>query len=183
MSTTIENLSDREFELYKHVFALSGSIEDKHHQLTIDGTYDMYKEIHSNYFDLFLSTGNDGEKIEILKRLIFLNWYSFIEPSFFTGIGDLDKSIIFKSYSILNDYLLDHKIDNELRFMLSNYSSFEWPILDFSEGKLSELTRFVKKSQHVPTDLLNYKIIEENMQNRGIMGIYWLSMTSENQDS
>ncbi|RZJ78521.1 MAG: hypothetical protein EOO47_13570 [Flavobacterium sp.] len=180
MSITFENLSNKELELYEHVCELRGSIEEKHTKLIIDGTYEKYREVHRNYFNLFLSTKNDVEKLEILKRLTFLNWYSFTEPSFFTGIEDLDKSIIFKSYSILDDYLTTHKIDRELRFMLSYYSSFEWAILEFSEGELHELTRFVKKSFDIPFETLSHKIIMEEMQNRGMMGIYWSSMIREN---
>ena len=180
MSILIDNLSVKELKLYKYVCELGGAIEEKHEQLTSNGTYEKYREVHRNYFHLFLSTKNDVEKLEILKRLTFLNWYSFTEPSFFTGIEDLDKSIIFKSYSILDDYLTTHKIDRELRFMLSHYSSFEWAILEFSEGKLNELTRFVKKSFHIPFETLNHKIIKEEMQNRGMMGIYWSSIIREN---
>ncbi len=64
--------------------------------------------------------------------------------------------------------------------MLSYYSSFEWAILEFSEGELHELTRFVKKSFHIPFETLNHKIIMGEMQNRGMMGIYWSSMIREN---
>ena len=85
----------------------------------------------------------------------------------------------FASYSILNQYLIDGKIDAEFKWMLSFYSSWDYTILPFSENKLEALTAFVKG---VDTSILSCpknQLPKGTMDNRGQMGIYWISMSVE----
>ncbi|SMD01878.1 hypothetical protein [Pedobacter nyackensis] len=150
-------------------------MESKTEQLAESGAFEKYREIHKSYLDLLFQTDNEEAKLEILKRLIFLNWYSLLEPSCFTGVEDLDGSIIFDSYSILNDYLANSKIDAEFKWMLSYYSCWDYTILAFSENKLGALTKFVKE---VDTSILHApkkQLPKGTMSNRGQMGIYWIS--------
>lgn len=175
MKHTLDNLSDNECQLYKDTISLSGTIEDRTQQLSENGTYDKYREIHQQYFDLLNTTADDKIKIEVLKRLTFLNWYSILEPGCFTGVGNLDKQTIFNSFSILNDYIKENKLDPEFIWMLSYYACWDWIILTFSENKLDELTNFVKTVDasilHVP----KHQLPKGSMDNRGQMGIYWIS--------
>ncbi len=129
--------------------------------------------------ELYYSTSDEIIKIEALKRLIFLNWYSILEPSCFTGIDNLDNKTIFNSFSILNEYIKDNKLDKEFIWMLSYYSCWDWIILTFSENKLEELTKFVK---NVDTSILyipKHQLPKGSMANRGQMGIYWTSCSVE----
>jgi hypothetical protein len=175
MKTVIDNLADEELELYNYAGSLTGTMSGRIEQLNVRNVFGKYRNIHKSYLDLFFHTDNDETKLEILKRLIFLNWYSLAEPRYYTGIEDLDRSIIFDSYSILNDYLTDNKIDTEFKWMLSYYSSWDYTILTFSEDKLNALTKFVKKADNSILHAPQNQLIKGTMDNRGQMGIYWIS--------
>jgi len=182
MKTLIDNLSDKELELYNYAESIDGTMDSRTEHLIENGIFEKYREIHKSYLDLFFHTDNEETKLEILKRLTFLNWYSLVEPSCYTGVEDLDSSIVFDSYSILNDYLTDNKIDTEFKWMLSYYSSWDYTILEFSENKLGALTKFVKKVDtsifHAPKN----QLLKGTMDNRGQMGIYWISCSVEEQN-
>jgi hypothetical protein len=182
MKTAIDNLSDEELKLYSYANSLDGTMDGNTQQLAESGTFDKYRRAHRSYCDLFLNSDDDESKLEILKRLIFLNWYSMVEPSCYTGIENLDHSIVFESYSILNDYLAGDKIDAEFKWMLSYYSSWDYIILEFSEYKLAALTKFVKEVDcsvlHAPKN----QLLKATMANRGQMGIYWISCSVESQN-
>lgn len=121
-----------------------------------------------------------NSKLEILKRLIFLNWYSLVEPSCYTGIEELDTQVSFESYAILNEYIKQNKLDTEFKWMISYYSCWDFTILNFSRNKLDFLTNFVENVNttvsHNPKNELN----KASMDNRGQMGIYWKSCSVEN---
>ena len=179
MTFTLDNLSSMEYDLYKDISFQEGEFKYLTEQLTTNGTFDKYREIHRNYYELYCTTLDEEIKLESLKRLIFLNWYSVIEPICFTGIDNLDNKTVFDSFSNLDDYIKDKKLDKEFIWMLSYYSSWEWTILPFSENKLDELTNFVKS---VDTSILHvpkHQLPKGAMNSRGQMGFYWQSCSVE----
>jgi hypothetical protein len=150
--------------------------------LSAEGIFDQYRNIHKSYLELYFCIDDEAIKLEILKRLIFLNWYALVEPNCYTGIEDLDNATVSESYSILDQYLIDGKIDSEFKWMLSSYSSWHYTILPFSENKLEALTAFVKG---VDTSILSCpknQLPKGAMDNRGQMGIYWISMSVEKKN-
>ena len=72
MKHSLDTLSDNEWLLYKDTISLSGTIEDLTQQLSENGTYDKYREIHQQYLELLNTTTDDKIKNEALKRLTFL---------------------------------------------------------------------------------------------------------------
>ncbi|MFA6278285.1 MAG: hypothetical protein WC622_16165 [Pedobacter sp.] len=178
MDYTLDSLSALEIELY---YSLP---DDKHfdelnEELEANGTFAKNRKIHEDYLELFNSVSDSAIKYEALKRIIFLNWYSLIEPDYFTGISNLNEKVIYKSYSIINDYIKNEKLDEELNWMMKFYSSWDWAILNFSENRLPYLTKFVKA---VDTSISSYpkqKLPQGTMRNRGQMGLYWISMQVE----
>ena len=179
MKFTLDILSNNEYDLYKGISFQVGTFEHLTEQLTQNGTFDKYREIHRNYYELYITTADEATKLETLKRLIFLNWYSIIEPNCFTGIINLDDKIVFNSFSILNEYIRMSKLDKEFIWMLSYYSCWEWAILPLSQNKLNELTNFVK---NVDTSILyvpKHQLLRGIMDNRGQMGFYWKSCSVE----
>ncbi|MES2621911.1 MAG: hypothetical protein V4615_13760 [Bacteroidota bacterium] len=182
MKHPLDNLSDREWQLYNDTIFLKGTIENLTQQLSENGTFDKYRLIHQEYLELFNTTADDKTKSEALKRLTFLNWYSILEPSCFTGVDNLDKNTIFNSFSFLNDYIKNNKLDTEFIWMLSYYSCWDWIILTFSENRLGELTKFVKS---VDTSILHvpkHQLPKGSMDNRGQMGIYWTRCSVEKEE-
>ena len=180
MDYSLDNLSALELKLYN---SIPNNWNFGDNQLEVDGTFDKYRKIHEDYFQLLTNTSDEIIKLEALKRLIFLSWYSYTEPSIFTGIESLNNEIMFNSYSILNDYIRADKLDEELEWMLKFYASWDWAILDFSENRLSELIKFVKT---VDTSISTYpkrQLPQGIMSNRGQMGLYWSSMQVEIEDN
>ncbi|MBE9597874.1 hypothetical protein [Pedobacter sp. MC2016-24] len=179
MKTEIDILSDKELEIWDYAESQNGTMDFVTEKLSTEGIFEQYLNIHRSYLELYLRIDDEAAKLEILKRLIFLNWYAQVEPSCYTGIEDLDNTIVSESYSILNQYLIDGKIDSEFNWMLSFYSSWDYTILPFSENKLEALTAFVKG---VDTSILSCpknQLPKGVMDNRGQMGIYWISMSVE----
>lgn len=151
-------------------------------KLFLEGIFEQYRDIHKSYLELYLRIDDEVVKLEILKRLIFLNWYSLVEPSCYTGIEDLDKITVFKSYSSLNQYLINGKIDTEFKWMLSFYSHWNYTILGFSQNKLEALTTFVKRVDTTISNFPKNQLPKGAMDNRGQMGIYWISMSVEKKN-
>lgn len=174
----LDALSNEELTLCKIVNSLEGTIEVKIKKLVEDDVFNAYRTIHAEYFRLFLVEEESCQKLEILKRIIFLNWFSMLEPSFLTGIDNLDTTVVIDSFSYLNNYMEVGKIDSEFRWMLSFYSSWDYILLGFANNSLEQLTAFVRDVDrslfHVPKDLNR-----EMMTNRGQMGIYWSSYIIE----
>ncbi|MGN7989261.1 hypothetical protein ACTJKC_18080 [Pedobacter sp. 22226] len=179
MQITIDTLSNLELELYEYAESLNGNMDHRDKQLQEEGIFDQYRNLHKSYLDLFLNAKDEETKLEILKRLIFLNWYAQVEPSCYTGIQDLDNAVVFESYSILNEYLINHKTDQEFTWMLSYYSGWDFTILPFSELSLDALTKFVKEADHTVLASPIKHLPKGSMNNRGQMGIYWISCSVE----
>lgn len=178
MDYLLDSLSALELELY-YSMSEDKSFDELNEELEANGTFAKNRKIHKDYLELFNSTSDTATKYEALKRLIFLNWYSIIEPNFFTGISDLNETVIFDSYSILNDYIDTKKLDGELKWMLQFYSSWDWAILNFSENRLFALTDFVKNVDVSISTYPKNKLPQGTMDNRGQMGLYWNSMQVE----
>lgn len=179
MKTEIDILSDREVKIWDYAESQNGTMDFVTEKLSAEGIFDQYRNIHKSYLELYFRIDDEAIKLEILKRLVFLNWYALVEPSCYTGIEDLDKEMVSESYSILDQYLINGKIDTEFRWMLFFYSSWDYTILPFSENKLEALTAFVKD---VDTSISRYpknQLPKGVMDNRGQMGIYWISMSVE----
>ena len=85
--------------------SLHGIMEKKAKVLIDSGIIDKYNQIHDQYLPLIKTSPDPNERIEALKRTVFLNWYHLIEPSCFTGIGELNGDTIYDSYVVLNDYI------------------------------------------------------------------------------
>ena len=115
-------LAAEEQLLYAYVELLSGTLEQKNQQLENAGVFAAYKQLHQKYLAAYRAATSEPARLELLKRLVFLNWYGTLEPSFLTGIGELDEQVILAVYTLLDDYIRDQKLDEELRWMLSYYS-------------------------------------------------------------
>lgn len=181
MKTEIDILSDNEVEIWDYAESQRGTMEAITEKLAAEGIFEKYRNIHKHYLDLYHRIDDEDTKLEILKRLIFLNWYFLVEPSCYTGIEDLDSTAVFESYSILDQYLINGKIDTEFGWMLSYYSSWDYVILGFSENKLEALTGFVKGVDTSVSKTPKNRLVKGTMDNRGQMGLYWISCSVERQ--
>jgi hypothetical protein len=102
----LQDLANREIELYKIVTSLDGTMEEKTRQLEKNGVFERYKEIHKTYAELH------KQDLEALKRGLFLTWYALVEPPCFTGIKDLDAEA---------ENRIMHTLERRLRKNLTDY--------------------------------------------------------------
>ncbi len=60
-------------------------------------------------------------RTEALKRLVFIHWYTFAEPSFLSGTTQLPKDLSYAMLTILKEEIAGGKIDSEFVFFLIYY--------------------------------------------------------------
>ena len=166
---TINELGYKELEVYSSVISLSGTMEEKAEQIIILGYAEQYRKIHSEYAKL------NKSDLEALKRGLFLIWYSRTEPSCYTGIADLDPEAENAIIKTVDRRINMNATDYELDWMLSYYSNFEFAFEQFREYK-----SFYRKLTTEKTEMPN-SIDKKEMKMRGQMGIYWNSLTKNNE--
>lgn len=160
----IDELTKIETELYLKVCSLNGTIEEKHEQVTKLGISKEYKIIHQKYAEL------SSENIEALKRGLFINWIAVSEPTFLTGIAELDENaqeIIIKE---INERIKNQTVDFELNWMLNYYKDWDYAFAKFAKNEFFYDKIMSNKEIEMP------KIDKQKMENRGQMGIYWNSL-------
>lgn len=179
MSSILTALAAQETKLYEIAEGLKGSMEAKEQWLKEAGIFDEYTKLHRRYFELLEQTDSADLQLEALKRLVFLNWYMYTEPSIYTGINELDEVVVAASYLWLDRYIIEGKLDQEFTWMLSYYSCWEYAILCYSEPNLKALTQFVNAVDtnvlHIPVHQLPIGVMDK----RGQMGHYWKSCSVE----
>lgn len=162
----ITELANKEIELYSKVTSMEGTLEAKTQQIQELGIFEAYREIFNHYAKL--------NKIdsEALKRGLFLMWYSKLEPSCYTGIGELDKNSEEKIIKTLNRRLKREISSYELDWMISYYSNWDYLFEEFNE--YDAFQNKLKDKVELPITIDSGK-----MEKRGQMGIYWCSIINK----
>ena len=161
---TIEELTEKENKLYFKVCSLNGTIEEKENQIVKLGISAEYKVIHQNYSEL------SAENIEALKRGIFISWFAVSEPTFLTGINELDENAEENIVKEINERIKNKTVDSELNWMLNYYKSWEYVFAKFAKYELFNAKMISKEETELP------KIEKQEMESRGQMGVYWSSL-------
>lgn len=177
MKMSLDVLSNNEYVLYDKGISKSTIFRPTYEvSPEFPIIFEDYKSLHSEYLNIYYQSNIEAIKIEALKRLIFLNWYYMLEPNWITYINELDNNTMLSAYEILNNLIKAEHLDDEFKWMLSFYSSWDFIIFQFSEDKLPELTSFVNKVDNTIFHCPKKSIIDSTMVNRGQMGIYWKSV-------
>lgn len=166
----LEALTQREITLLaKMRLMVGGYFEEREEFQKGFNIYDEWLEIFLAYAELSLE-GN----IEALKRAIFFIWYNHAEPYELSGIKHIDKKISAKVLDKLNTMIIEGVVDLELRWMLPWY----FFICDYYISDYPGLDALIKFSQK--NELL-YKTEKRksSFENRGQLGNYWNSISSE----
>lgn len=163
---TVDELDQKESELLLQINNIVGSTEEKVRQLEVKGIFDAYKQVHSYYADLA------QEDYEALKRGLFLQWYALVEPSFLSGINDIDSQAEKRIIDTLNDQIGQNKVDSELYSMVSYYADWEFAFDRF--GDCTNLNRLLQNKLDYNTII--QQLGQSNLTCRGQMGIYWQSV-------
>ena len=160
----IEELTQKEFELYSKVSQLQGTIDYKNEQISLLGISDEYKMIHKEYAKIC------EQNIEALKRGLFISWFSISEPTFLTGISELDKNAEEKIISKIDKKIKTKSLDSELNWMIDYYKDWNYVFENFKNFE----SFYSKINSEEITEMPKYD--KQEMKSRGQMGIYWSSL-------
>ncbi|WP_225000218.1 hypothetical protein [Cesiribacter sp. SM1] len=172
-------LSEQEHEIYKKVYTNSGSIEQLNRYLQQQGIFDQYRQIHAEYVALCCFKTERYVRNEALKRAIFLSWYAEVEPASFTGLADLWEDKITEAYFALNRIIEKGWMNEELAWMLTYYSSWDWVILQYTENKIHAVTKWVRAINAHEATLPLGLLPKGTMDKRGLMGLYFKELGVE----
>lgn len=174
MKEQLKSLSDQEIQILEGIHSNEGAIDPKRYDLSQE-IFTKYELIQHNYYDLFNNCNDEEIKNECLKRLIFLTWFSQVEPPFLSGIDNLNTDIYFEYYKILDKKIASGKLDNEFIWMLSLYSNnaWSWSILDFTRNSLTALQEYIKSINENISYVPKGTMPKGSMDDRGSMGIYF----------
>ena len=109
---------------------------------------------------------------------MFLTWYSIVEPTWLTGIADLDEDSEERIIKILDRRLKRNITDYELDWMLDYYSGWDYVFERFTDFKNFQNRLKSKSKTELPNEINRMK-----MGQRGQMGVYWNSLTRLNKTS
>lgn len=161
---SIDELAERENQLYLKVSTLNGTIEEKLEQIIELGISKEYKIIHQKYAEL------SSENLEALKRGLFINWFAVVEPTFLTGINELDENAKENIIKETNERIKNDNLDSELNWMLNYYKSWDFVFTKLVKYDFFNSRIISKDEAELP------KIEKQEMESRGQMGIYWSSL-------
>jgi hypothetical protein len=167
---TVDELDEKERDLLLQINNIAGSIEEKVRQLEDMGVFDAYKQVHSYYADLA------PQNSEALKRGLFLQWYTLVEPPFLSGINDIDPQAEKRIIDSLNDQLIQNKVDSELYSMVSYYACWDFVFDRFRD--CANLKRLLES--RLEYNSIIQQLMQSDLTRRGQMGIYWQSVILPN---
>ena len=169
MQIDLNELAALECQILDKVRGIEGLIEQKQAELESSGIFDNYRRVYNKYVDLAV----EGD-IEALKRALFLWWFDFAEPSFLTGIYELDGWCVLEQLEAL---VSTNKLDKELKWMLPYYYSITDYYFDaILENELPALRKFLEENKN--TSLPCKDLLSASLEGRGQMSDYWLSILS-----
>ncbi|WP_426059386.1 hypothetical protein [Hymenobacter sp. B1770] len=168
-------LAAREKENIRITESVTGTIEHQTHHLKSLGVFDEYKSIHKAYTQLLT---NDHEE-EALKGALFIQWFALSEPSFVSGIDDIDLEAELTVNTRLDQLLSFERTDAELTAMLQYYSTWEYVFQRHQFMHLRALQTFVASVVTGAAMDMDRSLVKiEKMPERGAMRRYWLSWSS-----
>ena len=164
----IEKLAIEEDELYDSIIKIYDEKSSAENDAKLELIFLKYKEIHRRYSNLA------QENNEALKRGLFIQWYSMIEPCYLTGINKIDAESKINILKVIENSI--ENLDQELKWMLNYYGNWDFTF-DINEN-LPKLENYIKNI----TDRNFPKTIDRNeMTKRGQMGKYWNSLNVFNK--
>lgn len=165
---TISQLVEIENNLLQRVTESVGTIEKKVSQLSNEGIYEAYKQVHSQYANL--ADVND----EALKRALFIQWYVMASPGFITGIDNVDLRAERRVIDVLDKQVSQNVIDSELHAIVSYYGSEPWEYIFERFENCNNLEKLLR--YRLDYDSIIDRMRQSDLYNRGQMGIYWQSI-------
>jgi hypothetical protein len=118
---TLEDLTAWEERLVRQLESRPGPLEQRDAQWTRTGLYAEYAAVFTGYADLVEAGRTPEERLEALKRAVFLLWYEGAEPAPLSGLAELPESRVLHILTLLERLCIHDGLDAELRWMLPWY--------------------------------------------------------------
>ncbi|MFT7619588.1 MAG: hypothetical protein ACI97A_003244 [Planctomycetota bacterium] len=162
---TLIELADEEARLRSELCRCTGNIEQKVLRLRECGVFEAYERIHAEYAKL----ANEGDD-EALKRALFLQWYTYADASFSSGLSELDEANENSIIAILNSRAEANELDAELCWMLPWYFNIcDW----YFESTLKKSPLMSWLRQHRSEEFPAKQVSKVSLSGRGQMSEYW----------
>jgi hypothetical protein len=153
-------LHDQELRLLERVEALRSVSRTS--SLADDAVKTEYARVHRAYVEL----AERGAR-EALKRAVFLPWIEQAEPSFLTGVEDLDAGACEQTWTMLEQLCALGQLDSELMWMLPYYFGIaEWV---FPSDRCPCVVDLCRPRASNPPSVH----AAQTFAGRGQMGLYW----------
>ena len=166
---TLAALGAWEDRLLRELGRPRGSLEDRDSELTRSGLYAEYAALFGGYVDLAEAADEPGERLEALKRAVFLAWYEGAEPAPLSGLAELPELAVRRTLELLEERCRRRELDGELEWMLpwyhavAEYSLLRLPGLHCLEARLGSLDPAAWETARR----------SDALHGRGAMGRYW----------
>jgi hypothetical protein len=169
---TLDALGAWEDRLLRELGRPRGSLEDRDSELTRSGLYAEYAAVFGGYADLARDAMEPAERLEALKRAVFLTWYEGAQPAPLTGLAELPELAVRRTLELLEERCRQGMLDPELEWMLpwyhavAEHSLLRLPGLRYLETRLGALDPAAWRAAGRP----------DRLEGRGAMGRYWASL-------
>ena len=163
-------LANWEAAVLMSVQGATGTADERDCQITQSGMYAEYPAIFGAYLEL-LRFGDDAATVlEVLKRVVFLAWYSFKQPSIVSAISELPESGVREVMGELEAANLAGRTDDEFRWMLARYYAVFGYVFDHF-GPVRSLESFIERVS--PEDTQTGASASPRFSGWGQLGAYW----------
>jgi hypothetical protein len=161
---TLERLAAAEAALLARIPA-RGYVDERLAGFAQEMPEKAWADIFAGYIELL---DEPSQRLEALRRTVFLEWYAWNEPYFLTGIQPFPTHIVESMYTALEKELNSPEPDPELLAMLHGYG----PGLPFDlHTTYPRIAAFY--ANHTGPNSPNRPL--DSMEGRGAMGSYWTS--------
>jgi hypothetical protein len=157
----------------------TGTPDERDAQITRSGMYAEYPAILSAYLELLRFANDPAIALESLKRLVFLCWYAFSEPSIESGISELPESSVREIMRELDTAIVAGRIDDELRMMLARYDAVFGYVFEHF-GPVRGLATVV--AGVAAADMALPGVSARQFAGRGQLGLYWQQLLESMAD-
>jgi len=173
----LQELTAWEERLLQHLAARRGLFEELDEAWKQSGLYAEYGRVLSSYVNLADAGDDPADRLEALKRAIFLLWYETAEPQELSGLSGLPESAVQRTLELLDQLCRHGELDAELHWMLPWYHNVApWGLLRVAG--LACLETFLDQSAADWNAWENQRLSSHGFEHRGQMGRYWGSMRS-----
>jgi hypothetical protein len=169
---TLGALGAWEERLLRELGRRRGSLEDRDSELTRSGLYAEYAAVFGGYVEIARDGDDPAERLEALKRAVFLTWYEGAEPAPLSGLAELPELAVRRTLELLEERCRHGELDRELEWMLPWYHA----VAEHSLLRLPGLRSLEDRLGTLDPSAWEQARGTDRLEGRGAMGRYWSTL-------